>query len=88
MTHKATCQNCGKNFSNFSSRREIPTRDLPLTLAVNACVNTDDNFKYWFDHRNQTFLKPQIELHGEMDDMDDPEVAVYQLRVGSVRILE
>ncbi|KAE9386325.1 PAB-dependent poly(A)-specific ribonuclease subunit PAN2 [Gymnopus androsaceus JB14] len=86
MTHKATCQNCGKNFSNFSSRREIPTRDLPLTLAVNACVNTDDNFKYWFDHRNQTFLKPQIELHGEMDDMDDPEIAVYQLRAVIVQI--
>ncbi|KAJ3925319.1 MAG: hypothetical protein NXY57DRAFT_1044205 [Lentinula lateritia] len=64
MTHKAACTNCGKNFSNFSSRREISMRHLPLTLAVNA---------YWFDHQNQTFLKLQIKLHGEVDDMEDPE---------------
>lgn len=88
MTHKATCQTCGKNFSNFSTRREIATRDLPSTLAVNACVNTDDNFKYWFDHRNQTFLKPQIALHGEVDDVEDPEAAIYQLRVSFVKIYE
>ncbi|KAJ3807230.1 ubiquitin carboxyl-terminal hydrolase-domain-containing protein [Lentinula aff. lateritia] len=86
MTHKAACTNCGKNFSNFSSRREISTRDLPLTLAVNACVNSEDNFKYWFDHRNQTFLKPQIELHGEVDDMEDPEGAIYQLRAVIVQV--
>ncbi|KAJ3968349.1 ubiquitin carboxyl-terminal hydrolase-domain-containing protein [Lentinula raphanica] len=86
MTHKAACTNCGKNFSNFSSRREISTQDFPLTLAVNACVNSEDNFKYWIDHRNQTFLKPQIELHGEVDGIEDPEGAIYELRAVIVQV--
>ncbi|KAF5379932.1 hypothetical protein D9757_007171 [Collybiopsis confluens] len=97
MTHKATCPTCGRNFSNFSSRRQIPTRDLPHTLAVNACVNTEDNFKYWLNRSrdrvrkdgsqgHQTFLRPQIELSGEVDDIDDPEVAVYQLRAVIVQV--
>ncbi|KIK63543.1 hypothetical protein GYMLUDRAFT_40586 [Collybiopsis luxurians FD-317 M1] len=98
MTHKATCSTCGRNFSNFSSRRQIPTRDLPYTLAVNACVNTEDNFKYWLDRNRdrarkdgknqayQTFLRPQIELSGEVNDMEDPEVAVYQLRAVIVQV--
>jgi hypothetical protein len=80
MTHKATCQTC-KHFANFASRRSIPSRDLPPLLAINACVYNEENFKFWQDSRNQTFLKPQIELHGQIEGTDDPEKAEYELRV-------
>ncbi|KAK7449653.1 poly(A)-specific ribonuclease [Stygiomarasmius scandens] len=86
MSHKATCQTC-KHFSTFSSRRSIPTKDLPPILAVNACVNSEDNFAYWFNNRNQTFLRPQIKLHGQIGEMDDAEDAVYELRAVIVQII-
>ncbi|KAF5372867.1 hypothetical protein D9758_001617 [Tetrapyrgos nigripes] len=86
MSHKATCQTC-KHFATFTSRRSIPTRDLPSILAVNTCVNSEDNFSYWFDNRNQTFLKPRIEMRGQVGDMDDPEVAIYELRAVIVQIV-
>jgi hypothetical protein len=80
MSHKATCQTC-KHFSNFSSRRSIASRDLPPILAVNASVYTPESLSYWLDNRGQTFLKSQIELHGQVEGIDDPESAVYALRV-------
>ncbi|THV07954.1 hypothetical protein K435DRAFT_815204 [Dendrothele bispora CBS 962.96] len=86
IMHKATCQTC-KHFSNFSSRLSISTKDLPPILSVNACVNSEDNFTYWFDARGQTFLKPHIQLHGQVGDMDDPEEAVYELRAVIVQIV-
>ncbi|KAJ7702241.1 ubiquitin carboxyl-terminal hydrolase-domain-containing protein [Mycena rosella] len=86
MSHKATCQSC-KHFSNFSSRRSIASRDLPPILAVNASVYTPESLSYWLDNRNQTFLKPQIELHGQVKGVDDPESAVYSLRSLVVQIV-
>ncbi|KAJ7724179.1 ubiquitin carboxyl-terminal hydrolase-domain-containing protein [Mycena maculata] len=86
MSHKATCQTC-KHFSNFSSRRSIASRDLPPMLAVNASVYTPESFSYWQDNRAQTFLKPQIELHGQVEGVDDPESAVYSLRSLVVQIV-
>lgn len=80
MTHKATCQTC-KQFSTFSSRRSIASADLPAILAVNACVNSEDNLKIWMDRRNQTFLQPRVELQGQVEGVDDPEKIVYELRV-------
>ncbi|KAJ6606431.1 ubiquitin carboxyl-terminal hydrolase-domain-containing protein [Mycena vulgaris] len=86
MSHKATCQAC-KHFSNFSSRRSIASRDLPPILAVNASVYTPESLSYWLDNRNQTFLKPQIELRGQVEGIDDPETAVYALRSLVVQIV-
>lgn len=80
MTHKATCQTC-KQFANFSSRRSLPSRDLPPILAVNACVYNEENLAFWLDARAQTFMKPRIQLHGQIDGIDDPEASNYELRV-------
>ncbi|KAJ7789389.1 ubiquitin carboxyl-terminal hydrolase-domain-containing protein [Mycena olivaceomarginata] len=80
MSHKATCQTC-KHFSNFSSRRSIASRDLPPFLAINASVYSAESLGYWLDNKNQRFLKPQIALHGQVEGVDDPESAVYSLRI-------
>jgi len=80
MTHKATCQTC-KQFATFSSRRSIATKDLPLVLAINASAYNDENQTFWLNHRNQPFLRPQVEIQGQVEGSDDPEVAVYTLRV-------
>ncbi len=53
----------------------------PAILAVNACVNSEDNLKIWMDRRNQTFLQPRVELQGQVEGVDDPEKIVYELRV-------
>ncbi|KII89238.1 hypothetical protein PLICRDRAFT_160474 [Plicaturopsis crispa FD-325 SS-3] len=86
MVHKATCQTC-KQFANFSSRRSIPTRDLPPLLAINASVYNDENMKFWLDSRNETFLKPHVEVRGQAEGVDDPECAVYALRSLVVQIV-
>lgn len=80
MTHKATCQTC-KQFSTFSSRRSIPSADLPPILAVNASVYNDDNLKYWMDTRTGRFLSPTVEVRGEIEGIDDAESVTYELRV-------
>ncbi|KAL4065261.1 PAB-dependent poly-A-specific ribonuclease subunit PAN2 [Scleroderma citrinum] len=79
ISHKATCQTC-KQFSGFLSRRSIPTADLPPILAINTVVYNDDNIKFWLDTRQETFLQPYVELHGEIEGADDPETAIYELR--------
>ncbi|KAF8894503.1 ubiquitin carboxyl-terminal hydrolase-domain-containing protein [Infundibulicybe gibba] len=86
MTHKATCQTC-KQFSSFSSRRLIPSRDLPPILAVNARADNEDLLAHWIDWRGRTFLKAKVELQGEIDCVDDPETAVYDLRAMVVQIV-
>ncbi|KAL0947460.1 hypothetical protein HGRIS_013567 [Hohenbuehelia grisea] len=86
MTHKATCQTC-KHFATFSSRRSIASKDLPPVLAINACVNNEENLRLWLDTRSGTFLKPQIELHGQIDGGEDPEPAIYTLRALVVQIV-
>lgn len=40
--------------------------------------------KFWLDTRQGTFLQPQIELQGEIEGADDPEIAIYELRVSPV----
>ncbi|KAI0703544.1 PAB-dependent poly-A-specific ribonuclease subunit PAN2 [Cytidiella melzeri] len=80
-THKATCPSCNKQFSTFDSRRSISTKDLPPILAVNASAFTEETLKYWKDGRSQqTFLKPTVELHGQINGQDDHETALYELR--------
>ncbi|KAG8217260.1 PAB-dependent poly(A)-specific ribonuclease subunit PAN2 [Butyriboletus roseoflavus] len=79
MTHKATCQTC-KQFSTFSSRRSIPSADLPPILAVNASVYNDDNLRYWLDTRTGRFVTPTVEVRGEVEGVDDPESVTYELR--------
>ncbi|PCH38436.1 hypothetical protein WOLCODRAFT_97122 [Wolfiporia cocos MD-104 SS10] len=78
-THKATCQTC-KRFASFESRRSIRTKDLPPILAVNANVFTEETHKFWMDSKGQTFLKPTVSLCGQLEGVDDPEEAVYELR--------
>ncbi|KIJ63247.1 hypothetical protein HYDPIDRAFT_175993 [Hydnomerulius pinastri MD-312] len=80
MTHKATCQTC-KQFSTFSSRRSIPTADLPPILAVNANVYNEENLRYWLDgRRGERFLGPRVEVRGEVEGVDDAECVGYELR--------
>ncbi|RDB20983.1 PAB-dependent poly(A)-specific ribonuclease subunit PAN2 [Hypsizygus marmoreus] len=85
MTHKATCQSC-KSFASFTSQRSIPSRELPPILAINACVYNDENMSLWLDARGQTFLKPQIQLNGQIDGEDDPMTVEYALRAVVVQI--
>ena len=81
MTHKATCQSC-RQFTSFSTKRSIPSRDLPPILAVNACVYNEENLAVWLDPRN-AFLQPRIQLRGQVEGMDDPVAAEYDIRVCS-----
>ena len=83
MTYKATCQTC-KQFSAFSSRRSIPTRDLPPLLTINASVYNEENLKIWLDNRNQTFLAPEFHIQGQVEGLDDPETAIYELKVYAI----
>ena len=81
MTHKATCQSC-KHFSTFESRRNIPSRDLPPVLAVNASAYNEENIKIWCDRSpKQTFLQPTVEIRGQVGGVDDMEIVQYELRV-------
>lgn len=79
-THKATCQTC-KHFATFESKRSIRSRDLPPILAVNAACHSEEVHKLWRDNRSQMFLKPAVELHGQLEGMEDPEGVIYELRV-------
>ncbi|KAH9843028.1 ubiquitin carboxyl-terminal hydrolase-domain-containing protein [Rhodofomes roseus] len=85
-THKATCQTC-KHFATFESKRSIRSRDLPPLLAVNAACHSEEAHKVWRDNRNQTFLKPSVELHGQLEGMEDPEGAIYDLRAMVVQVV-
>lgn len=80
MVHKATCHTC-KHFANMVTRRVVATRDLPPILAVNTGAINEETIKFWLDQRGQTFLKPTVELCGQIGGEADPEVAVYELKV-------
>ena len=54
---------------------------MPPILAVNAAVFTPEALKFWQDGRNSTFLKPTVEVRGEVMGVEDPQGAVYELRV-------
>ena len=82
-THKATCQSC-KQFTNFSAKRSISSCDLPPILAVNASVYNEESPEVWLDARNEAFLKSRVRIHGQVEGIDDPVAAEYQLRVGWV----
>ncbi|KAF7970658.1 hypothetical protein HWV62_23300 [Athelia sp. TMB] len=84
MSHKATCQTC-KQFSTFSSRRSIASKDLPPVMAVNASAYNEENLSFWLDDK-ETFLKPTIEIQGQVEGVDDPEIAVYMLRAMIIQI--
>ncbi|KAF9456453.1 ubiquitin carboxyl-terminal hydrolase-domain-containing protein [Collybia nuda] len=87
MTHKATCQKC-KHFSAFSSKRSISSRELPPILAINACVYNEENYYWWLNpSRGETFVKPKIRLHGQIDGLDDPIGADYELRSMVVQVM-
>ena len=82
ITHKATCQSC-KHFTTFTSRRSTSSRQLPPILAVNTSVYNDENFAFWQDFRDSTFLKTQISIGGQVYGVDDEEKVLYELRVCS-----
>ena len=52
-------------------------------MAINASVYNEDSLKFWLDSRHQTFLKPRVEIRGEVDGVDDPKVVPYELRVST-----
>jgi Ubiquitin carboxyl-terminal hydrolase len=70
-----------KQFTMFESHRSIATRNLPPILSMNTSVYNQENVKFWIDSRNETFLKSRIRLNGQVDGIDDPESAIYELRV-------
>lgn len=80
ISHKATCSIC-KHLAIFTSKRYISSRDLPPILVVNANVYNDEAWEFWQDSRNKVFLQSQVNLHGQIDGADDPEVASYVIRV-------
>jgi hypothetical protein len=80
VTYKATCPFC-RRVAVFESRRSLATKDLPPVLAVNTSVFNQENIKFWLDAKKRRFLTPSISLHGQVDGVDDPEAAVYELRV-------
>ncbi|PFH50685.1 hypothetical protein AMATHDRAFT_144561 [Amanita thiersii Skay4041] len=86
MSHKATCQSC-KQFSIFSSSRSIPSRDLPPVLALNACIFNDETHMHWIDSRNQSFLSPTVQLHGQSLGVDDDTAVTYEIRALVVEIV-
>ncbi|KAH9934990.1 uncharacterized protein B0H18DRAFT_979313 [Fomitopsis serialis] len=65
----------------------IRSKDLPPLLAVNAACHSEETHKVWRDNRNQTFLKPSVELHGQLEGMEDPEGAIYDLRAMVVQVV-
>ena len=79
--HKATCPTCNKQFATFESTRSIATRQLPPILALNAGAFSEENLKFWKDGRHSTFLPNSMELRGQVNGQDDPETALYELRV-------
>lgn len=81
VTYKATCPFC-RRVAVFESRRSLATRDLPPVLAVNTSVFDQENIKFWLDVKKRKFLTPSVSLRGQIDGVDDSEVAVYELRVG------
>ena len=83
VTYKATCPFC-RRVAVFESRRSFATKDLPPVLAVNTSVFNQENIKFWLDAKKRRFLTPSLRLHGQIDGVDDPEVAVYELRVRAV----
>ena len=80
VTYKATCPFC-RRVAVFESRRSLATKDLPPVLAVNTSVFNQENIKFWLDAKKRRFLTPSLGLHGQIDGVDDPEAAVYELRV-------
>ena len=81
VTYKATCPFC-RRVATFESRRSLATKDLPAVLAINTSVFNQENIKFWLDAKKRRLLTPSISLHGQVDGVDDPEAAVYELRVG------
>lgn len=84
-THKASCSTCNKQSATFESRRSISNQDLPHILALNACVFSEDTHQYWRDGRRQTFLKPTLEMRGQINGRDESETVLYELRVGYIQ---
>ncbi|KAG6878679.1 hypothetical protein C0993_011494 [Termitomyces sp. T159_Od127] len=86
IIHKATCQQCLVPTS-FTSRRSIPSRDLPPILAINACIYNEENLNLWLDVKGQTFLQTRIQLFGQADGVDDSIGVEYVIRSLVVQIL-
>ncbi|KAK7689093.1 hypothetical protein QCA50_007784 [Cerrena zonata] len=86
-THKASCSACNKPSTTFESRRSISNQDLPHILALNACVFNEDSHQYWKDGRRQTFLKPTLEVRGQVNGHDEPEAVLYELRGLVVQVI-
>ncbi|XP_006458223.1 hypothetical protein AGABI2DRAFT_183307 [Agaricus bisporus var. bisporus H97] len=85
VSHKATCPAC-KHLTISTSKRYIPSQLLPPILVVNANVYNEETWEYWQDGKNKSFLQPQVNIHGQIDGIDDPEVASYDIRAIVVQV--
>ncbi|TCD70609.1 poly(A)-specific ribonuclease [Steccherinum ochraceum] len=59
-----------------------------LTSEVNAAVYTPEALKFWQDGRNSTFMKPTVELSGEVMGVEDHQSALYELRGMVVQVVD
>ncbi|CAL1703566.1 unnamed protein product [Somion occarium] len=79
-SHKASCPACNRQHVSFESQRSIPNYALPPILALNASVYSEENHNFWRDARRQTFLKPTLELRGQVHGQDEASTVLYELR--------
>ncbi|KAI5119085.1 hypothetical protein M0805_004858 [Coniferiporia weirii] len=88
--YKATCPLC-KQFSTNESRKSIPSADLPPVLALNTSIYEPGlaTHRLWLDtrHRHGTFVRPRIEIRGQVDGVDEAEVVQYELRSMIVEVV-
>ncbi|KAL5528994.1 hypothetical protein ACEPAG_4968 [Sanghuangporus baumii] len=88
--YKATCPLC-KQFSTNESRKSISTKDLPPILALNTSIYESGipSHRLWIDsrHRQGTFVQSFIEIRGQIEGVDDPEVVQYELRSMIVEVV-
>ena len=84
-SYKATCPLC-KQFTINESRKSISSTDLPAVLAFNTSVYESGiaTHRTWIDSRGrqEAFVKPFVNIRGQVDGIDENETIGYELRVG------
>ncbi|KAH8833946.1 ubiquitin carboxyl-terminal hydrolase-domain-containing protein [Flagelloscypha sp. PMI_526] len=55
--------------------------------TFNACVYNEETHGFWIDQRKWTFLKPTIELYGQVEGVDDRKKATYEIRAIVIKVV-
>ena len=70
----------------------MSTKELPPILALNTSIYDSGipSHRLWVDSRPRqgTFVQPFIEIRGQGDGVDDPEVVQYELRVSLISMTQ